>query len=120
MRAGVSPCETQHDLHDFGSGRCRGVSYLEERCLFDLSYFHHAVANACHSEPIEAARTFARKSRSLFRGVEHAEVAAAFKQRMRGLLARHASQSFLVGDEINLALLVRAGDAQRAQLRVFC
>ena len=95
------------------------LSHFGQCHLFDLSYFHHAVANACHTEPIEAARALARDSRAFLCGVEHAEMAAAFEQRMCELLVHHTSQSFLVGDEIDLTLLVRAGDAQRAQLRVF-
>ena len=50
------------------------------------------------------------------RRVEHAEVTSTFEQRIRCLSFHHPRQSRLVGDEVNLTLLVRARHAQRAQL----
>ena len=86
--------------------------------MLDFRDLHHAVMHPRDAETVQSARALTRESRSLFGSVEHAEMAAAFEEGVRGLLADHASQPFLVGHEVDLALLVRAGDAECAESRL--
>src|SRR5687768_1953569 len=84
--------------------------------LFYFADYHMSLGDAADAEPVQPSRCLTGDSFTFVRRIEHARMAAAFEQGMRGRSAADRGEARGIADEIDFALLVRAGQAERAQL----
>ena len=86
--------------------------------LFNFVDLDKAISDSVDPKTIQSPGAFAGDASAIPCRVEHAEMAAALEQRIRWLVWGHAHEARLVGNEVYVALLVRARDAQCAEIRV--
>ena len=85
--------------------------------LFNFVDLDKAISDSVDPKTIQSPGAFARDASAIPGRIEHAEMASALEQRIRRRVWDHAHDACLVGPELHVALLVRARDAQCAEIR---